>query len=288
MTNRELFRIWAPGDSIWSPWAKPVLFASMGGNLPLSGQVPDPAAAAGTLPPPDPEVMTWLSSARSGNTAIVVDLPGVQTVGRALQFATHGFRPVPLFNTTNGSKACVPVDDLVRRLADAAFTLTSLPKPLSPAAPPVFMLDANRNLSRAPAPGDYDNRWVVFPQDFPSADFLKRNGITAVLLWHGKSTTPGGGLDHVLARWQDAGLALYEYTDTVDVMPASSPAGVSDVMMRESGLGAASQRLPVALRVTRPRAYRSLWQRWLVALGLRRSSAGGFGGVVPQPSSGHG
>jgi hypothetical protein len=38
--------------------------------------------------------------------------------------------------------------------------------------------------------------------------------------------------------------------------------------------------------LARPFAYRGLLQRWLVALGLRRSSAGGFGGTVPQPSSG--
>ncbi|WP_043584698.1 hypothetical protein [Geminisphaera colitermitum] len=275
MTNRELFRIWAPADSVWSPWAKPVLFADMSANPPSSGQ---PFAVA--LPPPDPGVLAWLAAARSGRTAVVLDLPGVQTVERALQFAARGFRPVPLFNTTNGVNACVPVADLVRRLVDAGPVLTSLPQPFPPDAPPVFMLDANRNPSRAPSPGDYDNRWVVFPQDFPSADFLKRNGITAVLLWSDKPGAPRSGLDHVLVRWQDAGLALYEHIDDMlSVQTFASPPPAPDI---------ASPRLPAILRVARPRAYRSLWQRWLVALGLRRSSAGGFGGVVPQPSSGHG
>ena len=40
-------------------------------------------------------------------------------------------------------------------------------------APPAFLLDSDRMKAPAPDPGRFDNRWLVFPQDFPSAAFLR-------------------------------------------------------------------------------------------------------------------
>jgi hypothetical protein len=37
--------------------------------------------------------------------------------------------------------------------------------------------------------------------------------------------------------------------------------------------------------VAKPKRFRSIWYRLLAIAGLRRNSAGGFGSVVPQPSS---
>lgn len=280
MTYRELFRIWSPPTSIWSPWAKPVLFASMRSTLPeqVRRWAQESSTPTAVLPPLDAGVMAWLSSGRSGRTAVIMDLPGEQTVERALQMAAQGFCPVPLFNTTYGDKAHLPVMGIMRRLFEAGEVLARQSKPLSPTAPPVFMLDTMRNPPRLPAPGDYDNRWVVFPQDFPSADFLKRNGFTGVVYWRTRPASFNRDLDHVLIRWQDAGIAIFEYVD--------EPCSVVASPKSELPPNPNASSLPTALRVTRPMAYRGFWQRWLVAFGLRRSSAGGFGGVVPQPSSG--
>ena len=42
---------------------------------------------------------------------------------------------------------------------------------------------------------------------------------------------------------------------------------------------------PTPITVRRPFLYRQLWQRMLATFGLKRSPLGGFGGVLPIPSS---
>src|SRR6202008_1339291 len=95
-TNRdkqELFNNWAPPYSVWSPWAKPVLFAHY--PMPLPELIP--------LPPPDlSDIPSALGEAVQERWALVVDLPGPQSVFVGLALADMGYRPVPLFN------ACPP------------------------------------------------------------------------------------------------------------------------------------------------------------------------------------
>ena len=55
-----------------------------------------------------------------------------------------------------------------------------------------------------PGPGTFDNRWVVFPQDFPSAAFLRSRGVAEVLLIQA-GAQPQEDLAHVLLRWQQGG-----------------------------------------------------------------------------------
>jgi hypothetical protein len=52
------------------------------------------------------------------------------------------------------------------------------------------------------------------------------------------------------------------------------------------GHGAGHGGLPQPLQVRKPSKFRHLWYRALVLLRLRRNSAGGFGSVIPMPSSG--
>lgn len=208
-----------------------------------------------------PEDVQWLNE-RRGNTAIVIDLPGEQSVARGLQLTAQGFRPVPLFNTTWGSDTVVPVRDIIRGLRWGAEALPA--KSLADDAPPAFLLDANRQTFIGPAlPGKYDNRWLVFPQDFPSARTLREHGINAVVLWQKGRTASREDLAHVLLRWQEAGIAVLAHNED----------------------GAHG---PLPIIVTRPSQFRSLFHRLFALAGFKRNSAGGFGAVIPQPGSGYG
>src|SRR5580765_130756 len=85
MNKVEVFSTWAPENSIWSPWAKPVLFAHLDSALsyiPVAGAPGDVSWS----PPPDERV------------AIVLDLPGAEGVIIGLALAVRGYRPVPLYN----------------------------------------------------------------------------------------------------------------------------------------------------------------------------------------------
>lgn len=244
MSGIDLYRIWAPESSPWSLWAKPVLF-NYTSNV---GPAPSP---------------TWPDSPLRAqpDTALVLELPGERSVAAAIALAKNGWRPVPLFNCVPGPRATVPWEPLIHQLALASDELSRISIPDD--APPVFLLDARRmRPTLSPVPGTFDNRWVVFPQDFPSGGFLKSRGINSVIvLSDGLLLQAPNDLAHVLVRWKTAGL---------DISAAS--------------IDNPSSRAPMAVR--RPSIFGSLFYRIGVALGLRRNSAGGFGGIVPQPSSG--
>jgi hypothetical protein len=124
------------------------------------------------------------------------------------------------------------------------------------------MLDSNRRGMEPVSPGKFDNRWMVFPQDLPSANFLLSNGIESALLVARKGERVADDLAHVLFRWKEGKLSLLR--KDVDGGPIED------------------------LDVRRPAGFRTAWYRVLVALRLRRNSAGGFGSIVPTPSSGGG
>lgn len=248
MTPSEFYKIWAPEDSLWSKWVKPVLFTEPG---------------LAPFPPVNWRQMdvTWAPNANSG-AAIILDVEEVLSVWLGLALAQRGYQPVPLFNGASGPAPIVEVRRIAGALRAAAADLSSLSLALN--APPVFLLDANRaGGGSVVSPGRFDNRWAVFPQDFPSANFLLAHGIRTVVLGQNTFGDPRPDLAHVLLRWQEAGIRMF-------------------------GQDVSKQAISNPIRVSRPSYFRSLWYRALVIARLRRNSAGGFGAVVPQPSESSG
>ena len=249
MTKEEIFNAWAPEGAEWSDWAKPVLFA----------QWPDDVTPPATMPQWAQPNYLWLPQA-SGRTAVVVDLPAVESVRTGIAFARRGYRPVPLFNTSYGPSPVIEIAPLVLELGRGARLLQAIS--IASNAAPVFLIDANRmQPAVAPGPGKFDNRWVVFPQDFPSAAFLRSRGVADVLLVHSAARAQED-LAHVLLRWQQGGLRIQ----------AASP----------------TDSAPHDLTITPPSWFRRAWYRAITASRLRRNNAGGFGAVIPVATSGGG
>ncbi len=258
MNKEEIFSVWAPDDSPWSPWAKPVLFAhTQLSNTPFSEAAPDVSWS----PPPGAKV------------ALVLDLPGSLGVLTGLALASRGYRPVPLYNAvplphgqpiqdpllTRNAVAAVNVLPILAALKGSAEKLAELKLPSD--APPAFLLDANRCGDRLNmTPGDFDNRSVSFTTDFPSANFLVSREIQRVRLIQEGNLQPQSDLVHTLRRWQDGGLQLER--SRLDLPTQSEP-----------------------FEVARPSWYGAMFQRVLCQIGLRHSNGGGFGAWVPDSSS---
>jgi len=280
MTREELYSIWAPSDSPWSPWVMPVAFA----QLP-----PDFLAAAPAAPARSPWMLPGLadqiqeSTARSLNslsvpeidwsavgppatTALVVDLPGDQSVMVGAAAIARGYRPIPVFASAAGPAEVLPglpladnspgvavsIGPVLRAILDATPRLAGASLALD--SPPVFLLDARRMSPQVPVTdGVFDNRSKIFPEDFPSARFLREHGIARVILVQQARVQPQGDLSHVLLRWQDAGIAI---------------------LAAETGRSEPA----VPITVERPSRYRALWYRALAMIGLKRHNVGGFGG----------
>lgn len=293
MNKADLFHIWAPREAVWSPWVKPVLFAHLTPRL-LGGYGYDPPRDPTTAPD-----VTWAPRA-DGTTAIVVDLPGPAGAWVGVTLAEAGYRPLPLYNACpgpEGTLAVVPPWPVAGRtsstpapptldyfgspslltppaspvsLVDVGPILTALVQAtarlvrldLPPAAPPAFLLDADRRTGRGPLrPGRFDNRSVSLPTDFPSANVLLNRGVRRVALVQQSGKSPQEDLAHTLCRWQEAGVRI-------EVKALDAPG------------------LPVPCTVARPSLFRAVWQRLLAMAGLRRNPLGGFGGTLPLPSSG--
>ncbi len=248
MTHEDCFAIWAPENAMWTEWAKPVAF--VGAVLPSAGdsRVDVPALATPGLPE------SWTQS------ACVVDLPGDEAVRFGLALAERGFRPVPLFNGTAGPNAVIDVEIITRTLGAGAEVLRQIT--LEPDAHPAFLLDSRRDEQLgAKEPGRYDNRWMVLPQDFPSAAFLASKAVREVVVIQRGGLSPARDLSHVLVRWQRGGIRI----KVVDV---------------EGGQFADDVKVP------RPSSFRRAWYVAIALLGLRRSNAGGFGSTVPEQTAG--
>lgn len=244
MLNEEAYTAWAPDDSPWSVWAKPVLFADMVHIAWGAATGPDDALIA-RFPAPDQR------------TAVVIDVAGERSVMLGVGLARRGYRPVPLYNATKGANQLVDVTSIAEALARGAGALKQMSIPRD--APPAFLLDSQR-MKGDPKPLRFDNRWMVFPQDFPSATFLRAHGIERVLVVQ-DGDAPAQDLAHVLLRYQKAGIAIA-------VAPPETPEAARPIT------------------VSPPSRFRRAWYRALAALALSRASVGGFGAVIPEPSQG--
>ena len=259
MNQEEVFAVWAPPDSIWSLWVAPVLFAQTYWNILRS----DPIT---------PQPLTWLEQ-RTNDAALVVDLPFAESVEVGFALAAVGIRPVPLYNASPGppviglppgsqgiSNAAVDMRSIVGAIARITPSLQTLSFAMD--APPAFLLDSHRleGTTRPVSPGMFDNRWMVFPQDFPSANFLLAHGIQKALLVQKDRLEPLDDLAHTLLRWQEGGITILskKLDDTAE---------------------------PAPITVKRPSKYKAVWYRALAQFGLRRSSAGGFGSYIPETTA---
>ena len=232
-------RVCAPDDVLWTQWAKPVLFSRARHVSPRKLAIPG---------------IKWAPYA-DGKTALFVDLPGKMSVLEGLALARVGFRPVPLYNGVYGAgkrTMAVDVASVAEVLYQGADYLSGLC--IRTDASPAFLLDAARMKGTARQPGKYDNRWCVFPQDAPSADFLVSHGISSIYV---RTNKIQNDLAHIHLRYQKSGLRIYQVGD---------------------------YGMPKELTIVRPSHFESFLYRFMTTLALTRNAAGGFGGTVPEPT----
>lgn len=244
LDNYELYKIWAPDNALWTQWAKPVVFSCQLKEYPYLL----PSSSAEWAPTPN------------NQTAIIVDLPGKDSVLEGIALAKRGYRPVPLYNgvdVPSSAKTMVNVQEVLNALHASAHKLSSID--LSLTAPPVFLLDHNRMKATNKIPGTYDNRWCVFPQDMPSATFLIEHGIKKIII---RSSHIEMDLNHILMRYQEKGIEVYQFNE--------------------------KQYIIKKVLITKPSYFKSMYYRIKIMSGLTPNTTGGFGGMIPEPSQSNG
>ena len=170
MTGMDAYKIWAPPECKWTPWVRPVPFVCK--CLENINQVMDYTT---------PEVY-YLNKLQE-DLAIILDLPGYESVNEGIALAGLGWRPIPLFNGTNEQEGTTPLVD--NHCIEAALLWESkkLEKiNLKKNAPPAFLLDSNRLHRHKVSNSYFDNSWDVYAQDLPTAEYFYENGIKRILI----------------------------------------------------------------------------------------------------------
>lgn len=171
MTNKECYKVWAPSGKKWIDWVRPVPF--------IMAQADVKGYHAGKLSISSIDLIdeSW------ENAAVIVDLPGDESVEVGLALAKFGYRPIPIYNGTieqKNARATVDNQTVGAALLWGAEILSGIE--IKDEALPVFLLDKNR-LNRFKLDiGLFDNSWDVYPQDLPSADYFLKNGIQKIIV----------------------------------------------------------------------------------------------------------
>ncbi len=234
-----IYKVWAPSENLWTAWAKPVLFANIDSFAGSTG--------TGAIEINEPKI----SLKEINDAAIIVDLPGTRSITDGLSYVKAGFRPIPLYNCVSGSgRVMVEVGDLTRGLKLGAQYITTHKDLLKDSSPPVFLLDSNRMSTRSKGSEYFDNRYSIFAQDMPSANYLKQNNINKIILI---SEHIMEDLSHILLRYQEAG---------IQILLADSSGELKDT------------------KITKPGMFKSLYYRFQIIFGLSRNPIGGFGHLI--------
>ena len=252
--GRACFEAWA-GDHEWSDWTKPTLFAA---NFavpvdPRERSSEDALVAnARALLAKGADAHLNARASDGSRNCLVVDCAGPDSVALGVLLAERGFAPVVLFNgVTSAARPLVENGAVVRALADLTPRLGSTASPA-----PAFLLDSRRT-DGVPAPSRYDNRWLTFPQDFPSAGRLQAAGIKRCYLLTDPQRV-ADDLAHVLRRWQEAGIEIHDATGA----------------------------FPALLDIKKPLWFKQVFYRSLALAGFRPNAFGGFGAIIPEVRSG--
>ena len=171
MTGKDIFKIWAPVGSKWTDWARPVPFIEINELYKINS------------------IMNFIIhginyiNGTQKNTAVILDLPGCDSIKEGVALAALGFRPIPLYNGTNeqkGAMALVDNHSITSALIWGASELEKLKINID--APPAFLLDSNRTHRFKMNDSVFDNSWDLFPQDIPSPEFFLANGINKIII----------------------------------------------------------------------------------------------------------
>jgi hypothetical protein len=203
--------MWAPSSCVWAPWVSPVPFTNL--------ECRDFDSPAFT-PRNKGE---WLPNSADPGRGLVINLRGEYSLGLSIELARRGWRPVPIFNASpppveeksrqskqiQNEIAALNIAPIRRLLCELAPTLAALP--LSDSAPPAFLIDSERSTGHFHRePGMFDNRWKLYPQDFPSGVVLLQNGVSRVTLVQEEVNSYSDDMRQVLLKWQSEGIEIWE------------------------------------------------------------------------------
>lgn len=195
MTNKEIYKIWAPDKKRWGDWVRPVPFIN----------IDDSSSRKEFIDYRIPSI-NYLKELLN-DTALIIDIPGIDSIKEGIALAKLGYRPIPIFNGTDppiGTISTTNNQIIKPLLIWGAFELKNIK--LKNDAPPVFLLDQNRLNRYKINNGIFDNSWDIYDGDLPSPKYLLENGINKIIV---RSNFQAKDLRKILYKWQKNNIKIF-------------------------------------------------------------------------------
>lgn len=195
MTNKEIYKIWAPDKKRWVDWVRPVPFIN----------IDDSSSRKEFIDYRIPSI-NYLKEVLN-DTALIIDIPGIDSIKEGIALAKLGYRPIPIFNGTDppiGTISTTNNQIIKPLLIWGAFELKNIK--LKNDAPPVFLLDQNRLNRYKINNGIFDNSWDIYDGDLPSPKYLLENGINKIIV---RSNFQAKDLQKILYKWQKNNIKIF-------------------------------------------------------------------------------
>lgn len=195
MTNKEIYKIWAPDKKRWVNWVRPVPFIN----------IDDSSSRKEFIDYRIPSI-NYLKEVLN-DTALIIDIPGIDSIKEGIALAKLGYRPIPIFNGTDppiGTISTTNNQIIKPLLIWGAFELKNIK--LKNDAPPVFLLDQNRLNRYKINNGIFDNSWDIYDGDLPSPKYLLENGINKIIV---RSNFQAKDLRKILYKWQKNNIKIF-------------------------------------------------------------------------------
>lgn len=196
--KKEIYKVWAPIGNKWADWVRPVPFIGLDFSKEFCEFVDY------TIPS-----INYLCELNK-DTAIIVDINGVDSIKEGISLARLGYRPIPIFNGTNPTLGSISTTNnmiIEPLLIWGAEELKGIKIEVD--APPVFLLDKNRLNRYKINRSVFDNSWDIYHQDMPSYKYFLENGITRIVV---RGERLENDLSRILYKYQKNGIKIL-FTD---------------------------------------------------------------------------
>ena len=196
MNGKEIYKIWAPESAKWTEWVRPVPFIRIKEDFKNTRinefEISD---------------INYFNGIQN-NVAIIVDLPGYDSIKEGISLVKDGFRPIPVYNGTFEQKDSVATTDnaiIEEALVFGAVELKKLQ--ISENALPAFLIDTNRMNRYKMSVSVFDNSWDLYHQDLPSAEYFLKNKIDKIIIRSNIKIQED--LNKIFYKFQSKGIQIY-------------------------------------------------------------------------------
>jgi len=194
MIGKEIYKIYAPNGVKWVEWVRPIPFIAI--------DIYERKLLAHWV-----ERKVMFLDKYKQDSAIFIDLPGNESIELGISLARIGYRPIPLFNGTDGNLKSQTILDtalIESCLINGSEKLKNIH--LANDANPVFLLDSYRTNRYRAKESIFDNSWDLYKHDIPSSEYFKQNNISKIIV---VGNTIQRDLKKIFLKFQDTGMEFY-------------------------------------------------------------------------------